>query len=484
MSEKEEGTLEEGLLANDQLAEDTLTAAEEDRIRRAKLWELKGSVFALCVAVMSQVFLLISCFAYVPLMCIFLVPSLNEQNAGSYAGLISAMFMIGRTVTSTFWGWAGDKFGRVWVFQASYSLSIIFGLIFGSSQSIWVAIISRFFLGASNGTVSAVKTVASELAEGDKKLESDIMGWAFSMRGYGFLLSPAIAGVISDPVKQFPDSYISTHFTAFFTTYPYILPNALGAFICVIGMISTQLYIPETRVETMEQSQAREQSEVSKKDIWAKEKTRDHLITYWTSVFCSQWNLETLPLFFVATKGGLSLQEAEIGAILGGAGLIYLILYMGYFELYNRFGTYGSMKICCLVGSNLAVLTPVALYLNRGSEPNTLTAAAYFYLIIVQGFLRVGVGIMYTVASIGCNQSVTREELSAMNGLSMAGASVTQAFGPIGAGLTTSFALSSGYINPEYGAFLPFGICSAVAIFLTFWVFIKMKKHYPDVPAN
>lgn len=479
MSTKEEGTLEAGLLANDQLGEE-LTIEEEDRLRRKKLWELRGPVLALCIAVLTQVFMLISCFAYVPLMCIFLVPSLNEQNAGSVAGVISAMFMIGRTVTSTFWGWAADKFGRIWVFQASYILSIIFTMIFGTSQTIYVAIISRFFLGASNGIVSVVKTVSSELAEGNKKLESDIMGWAFSMRGYGFLASPALAGLLSDPVKQFPNSFLATHFTDFFTTYPYILPNAVGSFFCVLGMITTQLYIHETRPETIEMRQQRGQSTVSKKEIWSKAKTRDHLITYWVSTFCSQWNLETLPLFFIATNGGLALQEATIGAVLGGAGFVYLLLYMSYFEIYNRFGTYGTMKIASLVGSNLAVLTPIALYLNQGSSPNTLTAVAYFFLIFVQGFLRVGVGVMYTVSSIGCNQSVTREELSAMNGLSMGGASVAQAFGPIGAGLTTSFALSSGVINPEYGAFLPFGICTAVAFFLIFWIFFRLKRHYPD----
>lgn len=478
MSNREEGTLEEGLLANDQIAEETLTQEDEDKIRRDKLWKLRWPVFALCVAVLTQVYMLISCFAYVPLMCIFLVPGLNEQNAGSYAGFISAMFMIGRTTTSTLWGSAADKFGRIWVFQVSYVLSIIFTLIFGTSQNIWVALISRFLLGASNGIVSAVKTVASELSEGEKKLESDVMGWAFSMRGYGFLASPAIAGFISDPVKQFPNSYVATHFTAFLTKYPYILPNLVGVFICIVGMITTWLYIPETRPETIARRQARGQSNITMKQIWANENCRDHLITYWTSVFCSQWNLETLPLFFIATNGGLALQEATIGSVLGGAGLVYLILYMGYFEVYNRLGTWNTMKFCSLVGSNLAVLTPIALYLNAGVAPNHLTAGAFFFLIFVQGILRFGVGVMYTVSSMGCNHSVSRDELSAMNGLSMFGASFTQAFGPIGAGLTTSFALSSGIIDPEYGAFLPFGICSAIAIFLSFWIFIKLKKHY------
>lgn len=262
--------------------------------------------------------------------------------------------------------------------------------------------------------------------------------------------------------------------------FPYILPNIVGILICLAGILTTYFYIPETNPED-NASQGGPTSNVSMKAIWAKPATRDHLITYWASVFCSQFNLETLPLFFVATVGGLSLQEATIGAVLSGAGLFYgIVLYLTYFRMMRDLGLYGTMKICSLFGSNLAVLTPIAVLLNRGSAPNTLTVLTYVFLVLVQGMLRVGTGIMYTVASLGCNQSVTKQEISAMNGLSMFGASVTQAIGPIMAGFTTSFAFSSGVINPYYGAYLPFGIVSAVAVFLSVFVFTKLKKYYPD----
>lgn len=466
MAPTEKETLEEGLLASTGEGKKTLG-------------DFKWELLALCIAVLTQVYMLISCFSYVPLMCIFLVPGLDEQNAGSYAGIISAMFMIGRSFSSYSWGIAADKYGRKPVFYWSYILSFIFTIAFGTSVNIYIAIFTRFLLGASNGLVSVIKTVSTELAKGDKELEGKIMGFAFGMRGWGFLLSPALAGLISDPVGQFPDSYLATHFTAFFEKFPYILPNLVGAFICLVGFITTWAFIPETKPENLERRQAGSSKKITMSSIWANKNTRDHLITYWTSVFCSQFNLEALPLFFIATDGGLALKEATIGAVLSGAGLFYgIVLYLLYFRLMRDYKLYGTMKIASLIGSNLAVLTPLAVYLNRGEPPNHLNALSYFYLVVVQGTLRVGVGIMYTVASLGCNQSVSRDEISSMNGLSMLGASVTQAFGPICAGFSSAFALDSPFIDPVYGAYIPFALVSVVAVFLSIFIFTQLKQYH------
>jgi len=465
--------LEEGLLENDQLKN-----KEPEEKKKKTLKDFNWELLALCIAVLTQVYMLISCFSYVPLMCIFLVDGLTEQNAGTYAGIISAMFMIGRAFSSYTWGTAADKLGRKPVFYLSYILSIIFTLIFGSSQNIYVAVISRFFLGASNGLVSVVKTMCTELAQGDKELEGKIMGFAFGMRGWGFLLSPALAGVISDPLSQYPNSYLSLTYPIFFAKYPYILPNIVGALLCFAGLITAYLYLPETKPENIS---VRRRTEVSMKTIWANPSTRDHLITYWISVFCSQFNLEALPLFFIATDGGLSLREATIGAVLSGAGLVYgIMLFLTYFPLMEKYGLYGTMRLCTLFGSNLAILTPFATFLNQGSKPNTLTIWSYLYLVAVQGTLRVGTGIMYTVASLGCNQSVPSDEIAAMNGLSMFGASITQAVGPIAAGFSTAWALDSSYIDPDYGAYIPFAIVSACATFLVFWVFTRLKQYHQD----
>jgi uncharacterized membrane protein len=53
------------------------------------------STIALCACALAHYYLLISVSPYPCFMAIEQVPSANEENAGSYAGLIGSAFMIG-----------------------------------------------------------------------------------------------------------------------------------------------------------------------------------------------------------------------------------------------------------------------------------------------------------------------------------------------------------------------------------------------------
>ena len=91
-------------------------------------------------------------------MVILLVPGTNEENAGSYAGLLAAFFMVGRAITSYGWGKIADLYGRRIVFFASLALSSLFSLLFGLSSSFSQALLWRFLLGASNGVAGISKS--------------------------------------------------------------------------------------------------------------------------------------------------------------------------------------------------------------------------------------------------------------------------------------------------------------------------------------
>ena len=469
MSTEEENTLEAGLLQNDQLGGGSSG--------RKTLSELKWAVFALAMSVLTQGYLLVSCFPYVAFMSIHLVPGLTEQNAGFYAGIISAMFMIGRVFSSYAWGWVADKYGRNQVFYWSYIFSIIFSISFGTSQNIKVAIISRFFLGASNGLISAAKTVGSEIAEGDKQLETQVMGLVFGMRGWTYLFSPAVGGYLSDPVKQFPGSFLAVNYHDFFVKYPFILPNLFGALLCAIGFFAILFGVKETKPDHI----VADDPNITLSVIWNKPATRDYLIAYWLLVFVSIAYEEAVPLYFIATEGGLSLQEKMIGNVLAGAGLVFGVFqYLIYHQLTQKFKLNGVLLIASIFGAPLAITTPLASFFNAGASKNTLTALAYIFLIILLGFTRVFLGIYFASSSLGANRTVTEEEISAMNALSMLGGSVAQAFGPIVAGFVTSFALTSGVFDPEVGVYAVFTIIGVIGLALVFFTQFRLKKHQVD----
>ena len=132
-------------------------------------------ILPLCIATFTHSWLLISVFPYSGFMAIFLIPSLDEENAGSYAGLLASAFMIGRATTSYGWGKVADRYGRRFVILTSLALSSILSLLFGLSTSFGLALLWRFVLGLSNGMVSTAKTIVSELSGGNQRLETHSM---------------------------------------------------------------------------------------------------------------------------------------------------------------------------------------------------------------------------------------------------------------------------------------------------------------------
>lgn len=209
------------------------------------------STIAVCLSVFSVSYTLISVFPYSGFMAIQLLPNkLNEENVGFYAGLISSSFMVGRAVSSYAWGKTADVYGRVACLTVSLLLCSLLSLAFGLSTTLWAALWWRFCLGAANGVLPIAKTAVSELAGGDEQLETRAMGLVMGMWGWGFLVGPAISGVIAEPLKQYPDARWlrdeSSWVHAILEKFPFFLPNLVGAVLGVIALVAVNLFVTET----------------------------------------------------------------------------------------------------------------------------------------------------------------------------------------------------------------------------------------------
>ena len=85
----------------------------------------------------------------------------------------------------------------------------------------------------------------SELARGNHELEAKGMGLVMGMVGVGMLVGPAIGGLLSEPVTQFPNVDFG-RFEATLLKFPFLLPNLIGAIICTISTIQVIFYVKET----------------------------------------------------------------------------------------------------------------------------------------------------------------------------------------------------------------------------------------------
>mmetsp|Transcript_57798 Transcript_57798/g.172521 ORF Transcript_57798/g.172521 Transcript_57798/m.172521 type:complete len:547 (-) Transcript_57798:118-1758(-) len=470
-----------------------------------------ASTVALCSCTFIQAYLLISVFPYAGYLVIELVSGLDEESAGSYAGLIASSFMLGRTFSSYLWGIYADRYGRRNALILSLILSGFFSLLFGVSQNFWSAMVTRFFLGFSNGIQGTAKTLVTELAYGDEKLETRGTGLVIGMRSYGFLLSPAIGGVLADPLRQYPASSAVKSFAPLLSKFPFILPNLVGALMCMVAIFFVTSLVEETlpedrrrdskfvfidlwcyiskkmfyrgtteRVEKRHllsptETEGRESfvsQDITSEDdhpcmssIWKRSHTRQHLQAYWLFSFVVVCVDEAFPLFCISKNGGLALSEASIGKMLSAAGFIFVLgQYLAFAALVTKLGLYNSLTIGTLFGVPVVILIPLSVLLNCKATDGRLTWAAFLFLSVLMAVSKIFSCLFFAGITMATNHSVPTNYRATTNGLAMLGGSVAKGLGPIFTGLLVSFSMSSGVVNPRYGSVLIFSIIGILGL--------------------
>jgi hypothetical protein len=71
------------------------------------------------------------------------------------------------------------------------------------------------------------------------------------MWGWGILICPAISGVLSEPIRQYPHLFNDeeSRLYRFLDSYPFFLPNLVGALLCLVCMVLVHFFVPETLPE-------------------------------------------------------------------------------------------------------------------------------------------------------------------------------------------------------------------------------------------
>jgi MFS family permease len=519
---------EESLLlasnSNDQEEDDTHSADDENNKKEKKL---RSTTVVLSFCLLIQSYLLVSVFPYSGFLAMHLIPNLNEETAGSYAGLIASSFMIGRTCSSFEWGKAADRYGRVFVIKISLFLSAIFSIFFGLSPTFYTALMFRCLLGLSNGLIGPIKTMVSEYTRGDKNKETQMMAVVIGMWGYGFLINPAISGYLSDPIKQYPNVEFGYVLKNILEEYPFLLPNILGSILCIIGYFLVDNYIEETLPEEKRQQfylndilpccciktnrsiirnvsswglfkhlhnsegeisedliivlspsevedgvmidddddDKEEEKPATILSLLARNGTRQHLLVYWIYSFLIITVDEVFPLYCISKTSGLGITEKVIGNIMSGTGLFYVIVqYFILTRLVDQFGMYSALRTGTFLSIPLACLIPVSLITNKYAPEGTLNLMTIIYLSFVYAMIRAFSSVVFSVITMTTNGTVPAHQRGTMNGLSMLGGSLAKSCGPIFGGLLFSQSVSS--ITPPFGSVFVYCIISALGICL------------------
>ncbi|XP_056165990.1 probable peptide/nitrate transporter At3g43790 isoform X5 [Syzygium oleosum] len=164
----------------------------------------------------------------------------REEDIGFYAGFVGSSFMVGRALTSVFWGVLADRYGRKPVILIGTFSVVVLNTLFGLSTSFWMALCTRFLLGCFNSLLGTIRAYASEVStEEHHALTLSVVS---TSRGMGLIIGPAIGGFFAQPAEKYPGLFSQS---SIFGRYPYFLPCLLIS-IYAAGVFISCWWLPET----------------------------------------------------------------------------------------------------------------------------------------------------------------------------------------------------------------------------------------------
>lgn len=111
-------------------------------------------------------------------------------------GILMAIYSLMQFLFSPFWGKLSDKMGRRPILLISLLGSSLSYLFFAFSTTFWMLLLARSFAGFFGANIStALAYIADVTEEKDRSKGMGLIGAAF---GLGFILGPAIGGILSE----------------------------------------------------------------------------------------------------------------------------------------------------------------------------------------------------------------------------------------------------------------------------------------------
>jgi MFS transporter, DHA1 family, tetracycline resistance protein len=141
-------------------------------------------------------------------------------------GLLMAVYSAMQFLFSPFWGGLSDRFGRRPVLLVSIAGTALAHLLFYLAHDLWILFLARTLAGVFGANIStAMAYIADVTTARERSKNMGLIGAAF---GLGFVLGPAIAGLLSRFGESFPALVAALLSLANFTMACFVLEESLG----------------------------------------------------------------------------------------------------------------------------------------------------------------------------------------------------------------------------------------------------------------
>ncbi|KAK4739009.1 hypothetical protein R3W88_002706 [Solanum pinnatisectum] len=447
-------------------------------------------LFTVWVVILSAALPISSLFPFVYFMVRDFHIAKREEDISTYAGYVGSAFMLGRALTSVFWGTVADRYGRKPVIVFGTFVVVIFNTLFGLSVNFWMAVITRFLLGFLNGLMGPIRAYAAEIFR--EEYQAMGMSTISSAWGIGLIIGPAIGGFFAQPAEKYPAAFSKD---SIFGRFPYFLPClCISLFSLVVGIAS--FWLPET----LHNHDSRMPPQSSYKALEAASDTKEGNESTPTKSLFKNWPLmsaiilycvfalhdmaysEIFSLWAVTPRkfGGLNYSTVDVGEVLSISGCGLLVFQLTLYPLVERY--FGPIVIARIAGVLSIPLLACYPYIAM------LSGTALSVAINVASLLKNALSIcIITGLFILQNKSVDQRQRGAANGLAMTSQSFFKAIGPAGAGVLFSWAqkrLDAHILPGVQVVFFVLNVIEAFGVLLTFKPFLVVTQNTNESEEN
>ncbi|GLU02473.1 hypothetical protein SLE2022_197220 [Rubroshorea leprosula] len=437
-------------------------------------------IVSLCTALLTT-----SLFPFLYFMIRDLHIAKTEEDIGFYAGFMGSSFMVGRALTSVFWGVVADRYGRKPVILIGTFSVVVFNALFGLSTSFWMALCMRFLLGFFNGLLGTIRAYASEVCrEEHRALALSVVS---TSRGIGLVIGPAIGGFFAEPAKNYPNVFSEG---SIFGRFPYFLPCLIIS-VYAVGVLISCWWLPETLHMHNRRHVPSDRLGFSSDEPGGKENFIEHeeqhkpnLLRNWplmsTIIVYCVFSLqemaysEIFSLWAVSDKkyGGLSFSSQEVGEVLVISGFGLLLFQLILYPPIER--VLGPLMVTRL---SAAISIPL---LSSYTYIAMLSGLMLHLVINCAALLRNSLSVsLITGLFILQNNAVPQSQRGAANGISMTAMSVFKAFGPAGGGSLFSWAQkrqTADFFPGDQMVFFVLNVIMFIGLLLTFKPFLVQPR--------
>ena len=408
----------------------------------------------------------------------YLVEDLATENdvldIGIWVGLLMTSYSAAQFLFSPIWGGLSDRIGRRPVLMIGLLGNTVFFTMFGLANTLYMALIARFFAGVFNGNIAVARAYIGDVSTSTQLASRmGIIGAAF---GLGFTVGPFLGGELSSPAERW-DMFVGT----VFETYPYLLPCIIASLLSIFSLLLAFWYLPESLTSDPRSERSTQSWSVTMKLTASNVKRMlgtKNIGSLMGVTFLYMFGFTVMHAVFILytqmspDQGGLGFSESDNGRIFALIGILGIVTQGGLIgPLTRRFGSLFILRFGL-------VLTGIGLVLI----PYTSIEYVWVWMVVVTGFIAIGNGLFQPSSSAVLTTLARQDdyELGAVMGSQESISSFARILGPLTGGLVWTMTFERSGFFDYHTAFHVCGLLMLLGFVLSFKVQFKSAEKYPQ----